>query len=105
MTPTPRARSRRRFLRGGLVLAGLGLLAGCGKSPWTGRQAAKVPVIGFLAVGSREGRAPLIEGFLQGLREHGHAEGQTVAIEYRFSEGRDDRLPELAAELVASRWS
>ena len=97
MRPT----SRRRFLQGSLALGALGLLAGCGMSPWTGRQAAKVPVIGFLAVGSREGRAPLIEGFLQGLREHGHAEGRTIVIEYRFSEGRDDRLPELAADLVA----
>jgi putative ABC transport system substrate-binding protein len=42
----------------------------------------------------------LINGFLQGLREHGYVEGQNIAIEYRFSEDRDDRLPELAAELV-----
>ena len=56
--------------------------------------------IGFLAVGSREGRAFLIEGFLQGLREHGYVEGQNIIIEYRFSEDRNDRLPELAAELV-----
>jgi putative ABC transport system substrate-binding protein len=90
--------SRRQLLQGSLALAGLSLLSGC-EVP--GQQAAKVPRIGFLAVGSREGRAFLIEGFLQGLREHGYVEGQNIAIEYRFSEDRNDRLPELAAELVA----
>jgi putative tryptophan/tyrosine transport system substrate-binding protein len=68
-----------------------------------GQQAAKVRRIGFLAVGSREGRAFLIEGLLQGLREHGYVEGQNIVIEYRFSEGRNDRLPDLAAELVARK--
>jgi len=52
-----------------MALAGFSLLSGC-ETP--GQQAAKVPRIGFLAVGSREGRAFLIEGFLQGLREHGY---------------------------------
>jgi len=59
--------------------------------------------VGFLAVGSREGRAFLIDGFRQGLREHGYVEGRNISIEYRFSENRNDRLPELAAELVALR--
>ena len=84
--------SRRRLLQGSLALAGLSLL--CGSGP-------KARRIGFLAVGSREGRAFLIEGFLQGLREHGYVEGQSIVIEYRFSGDRNDRLPELAAELVA----
>src|SRR5204863_1351727 len=44
---------------------------------------------------------PFIKGFLEGLREHGYEEGQNLLIEYRFSDERDDRLPELAAELVA----
>src|SRR6266536_4395421 len=69
--------------------------------PLPGQPAAKVPRIGFLAVGSREGRAFLVEGFRQGLRELGYEEGQNVLIEYRYSEDRDDRLPELAAQLVA----
>lgn len=43
----------------------------------------------------------MIEGFRQGLRERGYVEGQNIIIEYRFSEGRNDRLPALAAELVA----
>jgi hypothetical protein len=47
----------------------------------------------------------LIEGFLQGLHEHGYVEGRTIVIEYRFSADRNDRLPELAAELVAPKSS
>jgi putative ABC transport system substrate-binding protein len=91
----------RRQVVQGVGVVGVGLLAGCGRLPMPGQQAAKVPRIGFLAVGSREGRAPLIEGFHQGLREYGYVEGQNLLIEYRFSEGRDERLSELAAELVA----
>ena len=86
--------SRRRLLQASLALAGSSLLSGCDTGPKASR-------IGFLAVGSREGRAFLIEGFLQGLREHGYIEGQNIVIEYRFSGDRNDRLPELAAELVA----
>src|SRR5438034_38407 len=92
-----RCYSRRQLLRGSLSLTGFIILSGCERpSP----QAAKVRRIGFLAVGWREGRAFLIEGFLQGLREHGYVEGKNIVIEYRFSEDRNDRLPELAAELV-----
>src|SRR5712691_5114869 len=79
-----RHHSRRQLLQGSLALAAFSLLPGCERS---GEQAAKVPRIGFLAVGTREGRAFLIEGFLQGLREHGYVEGQNIVIEYRFSEG------------------
>jgi putative ABC transport system substrate-binding protein len=69
--------------------------------PLPGQQSARVPRIGFLAVGSREGRAHLIAGLLAGLHEHGYTEGDNIRIEYRFSDGNDDRLPALAAELVA----
>jgi putative ABC transport system substrate-binding protein len=84
------------------ILAGSGLLAACQltRLPW---QGTKVSRIGFLAVGSREGRAPLIAAFLDGLRDLGYVDGQNVTIEYRFSGGQDDRLPDLAAELVALR--
>jgi len=56
-------------------------------------------VIGFLAVGSYESRAPLIAGFRQGLRDLGYVEGETVAIEYRFAQ-RGDGLLDVAADLV-----
>jgi ABC-type uncharacterized transport system substrate-binding protein len=83
-----------------VALLSLALLAG----PLAAEaQPPKVSRIGFLAVGSREGRAFMIEGFLRGLREHDYVEGQNILIEYRFSEGRNDRLPELARELVAMK--
>src|SRR5687767_9197110 len=97
----PGLHGRRRVLRAGLLLAGGALLAGCGMPPLLGQQSTRVPKIGFLAVGSREGRGFLVDGFLEGLREHGYTDGQNIAIEYRFSDDRDDRLPGLAAELVA----
>ena len=90
---------RRSFLQGGLVLAGVGLLGGCGRLPFQAQRPAKIPVIGFLAVGSYESRAPLIAGFLRGLRDLGYVEGRNIAIEYRFAE-TSDRLPDRAAELV-----
>jgi putative ABC transport system substrate-binding protein len=93
-------RTRRLFLQGCLAVASSGALSGCAspRLPW---QAARVPRIGILTVGSREERAFITEGFLQGLREHGYTDGQNIVIEYRFSDGRNERLPDLAAELVA----
>jgi ABC-type uncharacterized transport system substrate-binding protein len=64
------------------------------------QQPTKVHQIGFLAGGSLATNAALIEAFRQNLRELGYIEGQNITIEYRASEGRDDRLPGLAAELV-----
>ena len=94
--------SRRHLLRGSLAMAGVCLLSGCGIPQWPGQQAARVPRIGFLATGTREGRAFLVDGFLRGMREHGYEEGRNILIEYRYSEDRDDRLPELAADPVAT---
>ena len=61
---------------------------------------AKVPRIGFLSARSPTDNPYFIEAFRQGLRELGYVEGQNIAIEYRFAEGRPERLPALAAELV-----
>jgi putative tryptophan/tyrosine transport system substrate-binding protein len=63
-------------------------------------QQPAMPVIGFLAGQSREGRAHLTAAFKQGLSETGHVEGQNVAIEPRWAENQFDRLPAWAAELV-----
>ena len=63
-------------------------------------QAGKVPRIGYLRVTSASDRPPLLDAFRQALRELRWIEGQNVVIDYRFAEGRLDRLPDLAAELV-----
>ena len=65
-----------------------------------GQQARKVPRIGYLGVTSAFDRPPLLNAFRLGLRELGWIEGQNIVIDYRFAEGRLDRLPDLAAELV-----
>ena len=63
-------------------------------------QQPGMPVIGFLGGSSLADRRPHLAGFRQALAEAGYVEGQTVATEYRWAEGRYDRLPALAAELV-----
>jgi putative ABC transport system substrate-binding protein len=61
---------------------------------------AQQPIIGFLSSRSAGESASVVAAFLQGLRERGYVEGQNLAIEYRWADGRYDRLPTLAAELV-----
>jgi putative ABC transport system substrate-binding protein len=63
-------------------------------------QQPKVPRIGFLFGASPSANAGRIEAFRQGLRELGYIEGKNVIIEVRYAEGKLDRLPALAAELV-----
>jgi putative ABC transport system substrate-binding protein len=63
-------------------------------------QQAAMPVIGFLNSGTREGFAHFLAAFHQSLNQAGFVEGRNVAIEYRWAEGRYDRLAALAADLV-----
>lgn len=59
--------------------------------------------IGFLGLSSPSDYAPYLNAFLQGLRELGYEEGRNIGIDYRWADGREERLPELASELVALR--
>jgi len=64
------------------------------------QQATKIPRIGYLATVSLSAISARIEAFRQGLRELGYVEGKNIVIEWRYAEGKADRLPGLAAELV-----
>jgi putative tryptophan/tyrosine transport system substrate-binding protein len=77
------------------------LLGGAAAWPLAVRaQQPAMPVIGFLSNASPETFADRLRGFRQGLKETGFAEGENVAIVYRWAENQIERLPELAAELV-----
>src|SRR6185503_15101108 len=68
--------------------------------PASAQQAAKVPRIGYLAPASLSAVVVRTEAFRWGLRELGYVEGKNIVIEWRSAEGKVDRLPALAAELV-----
>src|SRR5262247_2045938 len=64
------------------------------------QQAGKIPRIGFLDNSTASGMAVLVEAFRQELSKLGWIEGKNISIEYRYAEGKLDRIPELAADLV-----
>jgi putative tryptophan/tyrosine transport system substrate-binding protein len=99
----PGLRSRRSFLRGGLILAGVGLLSGCGVVPRPWQQPSRAHRIGILVPYGEDDpeSSAMIEPLRAGLRELGYLEGQTVVLDSRFSGGQRERLPSLAAELTA----
>jgi putative ABC transport system substrate-binding protein len=69
--------------------------------PLAARAQQAMPLIGFLSSRSAADSAQALESFREGLRESGYLEGQNVAIEYRWGEGRYDRLPVMAVELAS----
>ena len=64
------------------------------------QQPKKIPRIGYFSGNSASADSPRVEAFGQGLRALGHVEGQNIAIEYRYTDGKFERLPDVAAELV-----
>jgi putative ABC transport system substrate-binding protein len=89
---------QRRRGCGTLVALACGLLA----APLAAeaQQTPKIPRIGYLGAFTSSAGAPLLEAFRQGLRELGYVEGQNISVDYRWAEGRPDRFPALAAELI-----
>ena len=65
-----------------------------------GQQSAKLPTIGFMGSGTATAQRQWTAAFVRRLGELGWAEGRTIAIEYRWAEGRSDRLAEIAAEFA-----
>ena len=66
----------------------------------TRAQQPAMPVIGFKTLASRQSYALQLAAFLKGLGETGYVDGRNVAVEYRWAEGQNDRLPAMAADLV-----
>src|SRR5437667_7784561 len=85
---------RRQFI----TLLG-GAAAGWPLAAWA-QQPGKLPTIGFLVAGTPSSHGQWVAAFVQRLRELGWIEGRTIAIEYRWAEGRSDRAAEIAAEFV-----
>ena len=82
----------------------ISLLGGAATWPLAGRaQPATIPVIGYLGAGSPGAFASRLSAFREGLGETGYVEGRNVAMEFRWAEGHHERLPALAADLVARR--
>src|SRR5262252_7058284 len=87
---------RREFI----ALIGGGVLLLAAKLKRARAQQAAMPVIGVLSAEWPDLFTDRLRAFHDGLRETGYVEGRNLAIEYRWAEGRNDRLPALAAELV-----
>src|SRR5688572_8769620 len=83
-------------------------LAGClcallvaASVPVQAQQPKKISRVGYLAAVSASADAPRLEAFRQGLRDLGYIEGKNIFIDYRHQSGSFERLPDLAAELIA----
>src|SRR5262249_27226471 len=91
--------SRRQFVQGA-GMAGLGLLAGCGRLPWQAQQPPKVYRLGYLTPTTTAIDAPRFASLERGVRDLGWIAGQNLTVERRLAEGQLEQLPDLAAELV-----
>jgi len=88
----------------GVVLALMPLGATASAQEYKAQPAGNVPRIGHLSGFSPSLASATREAFLQGLNEVGYVEGRNILIEWRWAEGRFDRLPDLATELVQLTW-
>jgi putative ABC transport system substrate-binding protein len=75
-------------------------MLGGAAAAWPLEARAQQPIVGFLSGRSQEDSAADAAAFRQGLNEMGYVDGRNVTLEYRWAEGRNERLPELAADLV-----
>jgi putative tryptophan/tyrosine transport system substrate-binding protein len=85
------------------VIAGLTSLITAPQRSSAQQTPAKLPRVGWIWNGPSAGKPIEVEGFRQGLKEFGYIEGQNVIVDYRFSEGRTDRIADLATELMQLR--
>jgi len=63
-------------------------------------QQTRLPRIGYASTNYASSPGPLVEAFRQGLRDLGYVEGKNILVEYRYAEGKDDRMPGLVNELI-----
>jgi putative tryptophan/tyrosine transport system substrate-binding protein len=82
----------------------IGLLGGATAWPLAARaQASKPPTVGFLSASTPAAAGQWVAAFAQRLRDLGWIEGRTVTVEYRWAEGRNERMAEIAAEFVRAK--
>ena len=86
-------------MKRGLFIAAIAMLLA--PLPAEAQRPGTIPRIGVIFIGGRD--QPHLESFKQGLRERGYVEGKNIRLEYRYAEGKYDRLPELATDLVRER--
>jgi putative ABC transport system substrate-binding protein len=86
-------------MKRGILIAAIAMLLA--PLPAEAQRPGIIPRIGVIFIGGRD--QPHLESFKQGLRERGYVEGKNIRLEYRYAEGKYDRLPQLAADLVRER--
>jgi putative ABC transport system substrate-binding protein len=84
-----------------VFIAALGAAAAAWPFATNAQQATRLPLVGLVSPLTQAAATRNVEGFRKGLRELGYVEGQNIALEFGFAEGRPSRLPEVAAALVA----